>query len=176
MQNSEERKNLTKEEERENKRLAFVEKLKANKREREELRKKCAEKSYKVIELTEKLTEETGKKCEFIVKLIEEIRKTTELGEKLAEETKKATELREKLAEETREATELREKLAEEMGKKKEVDADYECIACRNDIKKYIYLPCKHLCYCENCAKHAHPSKCPMCNKSGAATLTKIYI
>jgi hypothetical protein len=48
------------------------------------------------------------------------------------------------------------------------------CNACMENTKTYLYQPCMHLCYCENCSEKADKHICPICRTQNAQ-LTKIY-
>lgn len=49
----------------------------------------------------------------------------------------------------------------------------YECNICFENHKNILFLPCKHLCCCESCAKKVN--LCPMCNTK-INSKEKIYI
>lgn len=37
------------------------------------------------------------------------------------------------------------------------------CIVCREEPRRIVLFPCRHLCLCENCHNHHHFSTCPYC-------------
>ena len=52
------------------------------------------------------------------------------------------------------------------------VHYNYHCKICYNNISKYAYMPCGHLCVCESCRVY-DKSVCIMCKVEGS--LFKIY-
>ena len=42
---------------------------------------------------------------------------------------------------------------------------DRTCIICMDNEILYLFLPCKHLVSCENCAQNAALKECPLCRK-----------
>lgn len=41
-----------------------------------------------------------------------------------------------------------------------------ECLICMTELKSIVVLPCRHICFCENCVeevKKKHKSECPIC-------------
>ena len=50
------------------------------------------------------------------------------------------------------------------------------CKICYEEESSFIYIPCGHLCICQNCKDKIlnRSIKCPMCNKSGE--IYKVYI
>ena len=49
------------------------------------------------------------------------------------------------------------------------------CSACMNKNKQYIYTPCMHLCYCEDCIEKADKNTCPICRNKNVK-VQKIYL
>lgn len=43
------------------------------------------------------------------------------------------------------------------------IPEQYKCIACYNEIKAVIYLPCFHIVYCSTCDKKDNSNLCPIC-------------
>ena len=41
--------------------------------------------------------------------------------------------------------------------------------------KQYIYTPCMHLCYCEDCIEKADKNTCPICRNKNVK-VQKIYL
>ena len=42
--------------------------------------------------------------------------------------------------------------------------------------KNHIYIPCMHLCYCENCIERADKNTCPICRNKKNVKVQKIYL
>jgi len=40
------------------------------------------------------------------------------------------------------------------------------CIICISEKALYVFVPCGHLCACENCSNNLIHKRCPMCNLS----------
>ena len=40
------------------------------------------------------------------------------------------------------------------------------CIICMDKEILYLFMPCKHLVSCENCAKNPVVKECPVCRKT----------
>lgn len=40
------------------------------------------------------------------------------------------------------------------------------CSICLNERACYVFVPCGHLCSCENCSNNLMHKRCPMCNSS----------
>ena len=40
------------------------------------------------------------------------------------------------------------------------------CIICMDKEILYLFMPCKHLVSCENCAKNPAVKECPVCRKT----------
>ena len=51
----------------------------------------------------------------------------------------------------------------------------YKCIACCNNIRSVIFLPCFHTVYCEECAKKDQNKNCPICRKKISDTKNILY-
>jgi hypothetical protein len=49
------------------------------------------------------------------------------------------------------------------------------CNACMEKNKQYIYLPCMHLCYCEDCIQKADKNTCPICRNKNIK-IQKIFL
>ena len=49
------------------------------------------------------------------------------------------------------------------------------CSACMDKNKQYIYTPCMHLCYCEDCVEKADKNTCPICRNKNVK-VQKIYL
>lgn len=57
--------------------------------------------------------------------------------------------------------------------KNEDNEDNYLCVICLTDKKNVAFLPCKHLCCCEECSKKV--KECPMCRKKVEDTI-KLYI
>jgi hypothetical protein len=44
--------------------------------------------------------------------------------------------------------------------------ASKECVVCMDSARSVIFLPCKHLACCANCAKILPKKECPICKKA----------
>ena len=47
--------------------------------------------------------------------------------------------------------------------KNKELEDARLCKVCMEDEISYVFLPCGHLCTCENCAVNGNLKDCPLC-------------
>ena len=47
-----------------------------------------------------------------------------------------------------------------------ELSDDVLCMACYSQKKNYMYLPCRHVCFCHSCMENHSKlsSQCPICN------------
>lgn len=39
------------------------------------------------------------------------------------------------------------------------------CCTCLNAAAAYIFIPCRHLCVCNECQEQLQDHKCPLCRK-----------
>ena len=53
------------------------------------------------------------------------------------------------------------------------IDDNYLCIICMNDLKEIICQPCNHFSLCQNCSKAIN--KCPLCRKDIEAKIKVFY-
>ncbi|XP_024866997.1 cell growth regulator with RING finger domain protein 1-like [Temnothorax curvispinosus] len=40
------------------------------------------------------------------------------------------------------------------------------CCTCLNATAEYIFIPCGHLCICDDCQKQLEDEKCPLCRET----------
>jgi hypothetical protein len=55
---------------------------------------------------------------------------------------------------------------------------DPNCIVCLDERKSVLFLPCKHICVCEACARkltRARPASCPLCRAPIADVMTGLF-
>lgn len=46
----------------------------------------------------------------------------------------------------------------------KEPRLEGTCVICLNERACYVFVPCGHLCSCEDCSNNLMHRRCPMCN------------
>lgn len=52
---------------------------------------------------------------------------------------------------------------------------DKLCVICQDLEKDVLFLPCKHICVCNNCKLKLEPYRCPMCKTDIRSYLQKIH-
>eukprot|EP00930_Biecheleria_cincta_P043844 TRINITY_DN30093_c0_g1_i1.p1 TRINITY_DN30093_c0_g1~~TRINITY_DN30093_c0_g1_i1.p1 ORF type:complete len:352 (+),score=69.10 TRINITY_DN30093_c0_g1_i1:39-1094(+) len=49
------------------------------------------------------------------------------------------------------------------------------CAVCRDAKKAVLFLPCQHLCVCENCRTKLRPYRCPMCQEPVQSHIGRVH-
>ncbi len=100
------------------------------------------------------------------------------IQQKLIEKDIKLNELKEIVTDKIK-LTDILTKQIINLENKNDIDNDipdtFLCSACMDKNKQYIYTPCMHLCYCEDCIEKADKNTCPICRNKNVK-VQKIYL
>ena len=55
---------------------------------------------------------------------------------------------------------------------KQNLEEEKFCVICRENPKKVLIMPCRHLCVCKDCGNHIELTRCPLCREAIAERLT----
>lgn len=50
------------------------------------------------------------------------------------------------------------------------------CVVCRDNKKVVLFIPCLHVCVCENCRGKLRPYRCPICKEPVQSHLGRLHL
>jgi len=62
--------------------------------------------------------------------------------------------------------------IAELLSKIEDLEQKLLCVSCLDHVQDVVFIPCRHLCYCNECFKtHGLPRECPLCRSAPQSAL-----